>query len=214
MIDASWALANRGDGRFDRDLLIGATIAQYPCWVLGTALGALGGDLLGDPLAYGLDAIFPAFFLALLVGRPREAARGRGRAAAALALVLVPFTPAGVPGDRRLHPRRRWGAPAMSATWTTIAGLTVVTAAIKAAGPVSLGGRDLPAWAMSIISLLAPALLAALVVVETFSTDDELVLDARAGGVAAAAVALGFRASLPVTITVAAVAAALLRLVS
>ena len=102
----------------------------------------------------------------------------------------------------------------MSAVWTTIAGLTVVTAAIKAAGPLVLGGRDLPEWAMSIIALLAPALLAALVMVETFSNDRTLVLDARAGGVAAAAAALALRASLPVAVIVAAVVAAGLRLVT
>jgi branched-subunit amino acid transport protein len=102
----------------------------------------------------------------------------------------------------------------MSAVWTTIAGLTVVTAAIKAAGPLALGGRDLPEWAMSIIALLAPALLAALVMVETFSNDRTLVLDARAGGVAAAAAALALRASLPVAVIVAAVVAAGLRLVT
>jgi branched-subunit amino acid transport protein len=102
----------------------------------------------------------------------------------------------------------------VSAVWTTIAGLTVVTAAIKAAGPVSLGGRELPESVMSVIALLAPALLAALVMVETFSDDRTLVLDARAGGVAAAAVALALRASLPVAVIVAAVVAAGLRLVS
>jgi len=102
----------------------------------------------------------------------------------------------------------------MSAVWTTIAGLTVVTAAIKAAGPVALGGRELPEWAMSIIALLAPALLAALVMVETFSDDHTLVIDSRAAGVAAAAIALSRGASLPVTVTVAAVVAATLRLVT
>jgi branched chain amino acid efflux pump len=102
----------------------------------------------------------------------------------------------------------------MSAVWTTIAGLTVVTAAIKAAGPVALGGRELPEWAMSIIALLAPALLAALVMVETFSDDHTLVIDSRAAGVAAAAIALSRGASLPVTVTVAAVVAAALRLVT
>jgi branched-subunit amino acid transport protein len=102
----------------------------------------------------------------------------------------------------------------VSAVWTTIAGLTVVTAAIKAAGPVSLGGRELPESVMSIIALLAPALLAALVMVETFSHDRTLVLDARAGGVAAAAAALALRASLPVAVIVAAVVAAGLRLVT
>jgi 4-azaleucine resistance transporter AzlC len=68
MVDASWALANQGDGRFDRELMIGATIPQAVCWWAGTALGALGGALLGDPQTLGLDAMFPAFYLSLLVG--------------------------------------------------------------------------------------------------------------------------------------------------
>ncbi len=98
VVDASWALANRGGGRFDRDLLVGATLAQYPCWVIGTVIGALGGDLLDDPRTLGLDAIFPAFFLALMWDDLKDRrALAVAAASAALALALVPFTPAGVP---------------------------------------------------------------------------------------------------------------------
>ena len=98
VVDASWALANRGEGRFDRDRLVGATLAQYPLWVIGTVIGALGGDLLDDPRTLGLDAIFPAFFLALLWDDLKDRrALAVAAASAALALVLVPFTPAGVP---------------------------------------------------------------------------------------------------------------------
>jgi predicted branched-subunit amino acid permease len=99
MIDFSWAAASRGGGRFDPDFMIGATLPSYPCWVGGTAIGVLAGDLIGDPAALGLDALFPAFFLALLVegelrpGLPSVVA-GLG---ALTALVLIPFTPAGVP---------------------------------------------------------------------------------------------------------------------
>jgi 4-azaleucine resistance transporter AzlC len=98
VVDASWALASRGGGRFDREFMIGATIPQGAAWILGTAIGALGGNFIGNPERLGLDVIFPAFFLALLA----EELRG-GRAiavaliAAALALALVPFTPPGVP---------------------------------------------------------------------------------------------------------------------
>jgi 4-azaleucine resistance transporter AzlC len=98
MVDASWAIANRGDGTFDRLLMMGATIPQAAAWWIGTAIGALGGALLGDPQALGLDAIFPAFYLALLA----EELRDRSMFASALlggaiALVLVPFTPPGIP---------------------------------------------------------------------------------------------------------------------
>jgi 4-azaleucine resistance transporter AzlC len=98
MVDASWALANPGDGRFDREIMLGATLPQALAWWSGTALGALGGSLLGDPQALGLDAMFPAFYLALLVGEMdlRETG-GSAILGAAIALVLVPFAPPGIP---------------------------------------------------------------------------------------------------------------------
>jgi predicted branched-subunit amino acid permease len=98
VVDASWALAVQQDGGFHRELLIGATIPQYPAWVLGTVIGVLGGSALGDPYALGLDAIFPAFFLGLLaaeLGRPRAlqvAVMG-----GAIALALTPVLPPGLP---------------------------------------------------------------------------------------------------------------------
>ena len=98
VVDPSWAMANRGDGTFDRHFLFGATAVQYVTWLSGTAIGALGGSALGDPRALGLDAIFPAFFLALLLGELHDA---RSRAAAiggaAIALALVPLAPPGAP---------------------------------------------------------------------------------------------------------------------
>lgn len=100
MIDASWAMANRGDGRYDPDFLVGATLPAYPAWVGGTAVGLLAGDLIGDPANFGLDALFPAFFLALLVGGELRTGRTAVVVAvlgAGLALVLLPFAPAGVP---------------------------------------------------------------------------------------------------------------------
>jgi branched chain amino acid efflux pump len=100
---------------------------------------------------------------------------------------------------------------AVSAVWATIAGLTVATAAIKGAGPLTLGGRPLPPRVNEVIVLLAPALLAALVVTQTFADEQSIVLDARAGGVAAAGVAILLRAPLVVTIIVAAVVTAGLR---
>lgn len=102
----------------------------------------------------------------------------------------------------------------MSAVWVTIGGLAVATAAVKAAGPVALGGRPLPTPLLMVISLLAPALLAALVATQTFADGKSLVVDARAGGVAAAAAAIALRAPLVVTIVVAALVTATLRAVS
>jgi 4-azaleucine resistance transporter AzlC len=98
LVDASWALANRGGGRFDIDFLLGSTMAQYPAWVGGTVLGALAGGLIGNPRSLGLDAIFPAFFLGLLVAELRRPqARPVAALGAVIALVLTPLTPAGVP---------------------------------------------------------------------------------------------------------------------
>ncbi len=98
MIDASWALANRGDGRFDREMMLGATIPQAACWWAGTALGALGGSLIGDPEALGLDAMFPAFYLALLVYEMDLRVTGMSALlGAAIALCLVPIAPPGIP---------------------------------------------------------------------------------------------------------------------
>lgn len=99
MIDFSWAAASRGSGRFDPAFMMGATLPSYPCWVAGTAIGVLAGDVITDPGALGLDALFPAFFLALLV--EGELRPGRPALAAALgaliAFALIPVTPAGVP---------------------------------------------------------------------------------------------------------------------
>lgn len=98
VVDASWALANKGDGTFDRMLLFGTTIPQYVAWLAGTIVGALAGDLLGDVERYGLDALFPTFFVGILLaelGRPR--ARVAAALGAVLALALVPFTAPGVP---------------------------------------------------------------------------------------------------------------------
>jgi 4-azaleucine resistance transporter AzlC len=98
VVDASWALAARGEGGFDREALLGATLPQYPAWVLGTVVGVLLGGAIGDPADFGLDAVFPAFFLALLaaeLGRPR--ALPVVLLAGAIALALTPVLPAGLP---------------------------------------------------------------------------------------------------------------------
>ena len=102
----------------------------------------------------------------------------------------------------------------MSAIWVTIVSLALATAVLKLAGPLLLGGRTLPAAAMGIIELLASALLAALVVVETFGNGRSLTLDARALGVAFAALALARRVPVIVAVMGAAAVTALARAVT
>jgi 4-azaleucine resistance transporter AzlC len=98
VVDASWALASRGEGRFDREFMIGATLPQGTAWIGGTVVGVLGGDFIGNPERLGLDVIFPAFFLTLLAEELRSArAVIVALIAAVLALALVPFAPPGVP---------------------------------------------------------------------------------------------------------------------
>ena len=83
----------------------------------------------------------------------------------------------------------------MSDVWLTIVLLTVFSIVIRASGPVLLGGRDLGRTAAGVIELLAPALLAALIVVQTVGGDDGLDVDERIAGVAAAGVVLTWRRS-------------------
>jgi 4-azaleucine resistance transporter AzlC len=98
IVDASWAMAHRGGGRYDIDFMVGATLVQYPAWVAGAAIGVLAGDLIGNPEDLGLDAIFPAFFLALLANELRDgASAGAAVIGGAVALSLTPFVPPGVP---------------------------------------------------------------------------------------------------------------------
>jgi branched-subunit amino acid transport protein len=74
--------------------------------------------------------------------------------------------------------------------WALVAGCALVTAAIKAAGPVVLGGRDLPAGVAGVIALLAPALLAALIVTQALADGDRLKVGADTAGVGLAAIVL------------------------
>jgi predicted branched-subunit amino acid permease len=98
VVDASWALAARGGGTLDRDLLLGATVPQYPGWVGGTVIGVFGGEAIGDPAAFGLDAIFPAFFLGLMATELRSPrARATALGGGAIALLLAPLVPPGLP---------------------------------------------------------------------------------------------------------------------
>ena len=99
----------------------------------------------------------------------------------------------------------------MSTVWLVVLVVGVATVALKATGPVLLGGRALPDAVAGVVELLAPVLLAALVVTQTVGGDNELVLDARVAGVGAGAAAIAVRAPLPVVVIVAAAVTALVR---
>ena len=169
----------------------------------------LGGAALGDPGALGLDAMFPAFFAVLLAGE----ARGRlpltaAALGAVIALVLMPFAPPGVPvlaaSAAALLGLRSRGAPAAGRPRrarelaTRGGGMTRRLAhdrrahrrhvrPCKAVGPLVLGARPPGERMLSMTGLVAPALLAALVVYETFGAHGHgITIDARAAGLGAA----------------------------
>lgn len=98
VIDESWALASRRDGSVDRERLVGAGLALYVSWQIGTVAGVFGGDFIGDPETLGLDAAFPALFLALLVPQLGDRrARAAAITGAIVALALTPFVQPGLP---------------------------------------------------------------------------------------------------------------------
>ena len=101
-----------------------------------------------------------------------------------------------------------------SELWLIVAGTAVVTAVIKATGPIALGGRELPPRAAGVIGLLASALLAALIVTEAFADGDRLALGPQTAGVVVAGIAFARDASILVGVGLAVVVTALLRAVS
>jgi branched chain amino acid efflux pump len=103
----------------------------------------------------------------------------------------------------------------MTAVWVTIVVLAIGTIAIKATGPIAVGGRDLSPRARAVVVLVAPALLAALVVYEMLAGEGGgLALDERLAGVLAAAAALLLRLPMLAVIAVAAAASALARAIA
>lgn len=99
----------------------------------------------------------------------------------------------------------------MSTTWLVVLLVGAFTIAFKAAGPVLLGGRQLPSRVTHAFELLSPSLLAALVVTQAVGGKEAIVLDARLVGVGTAIVAVRLRAPLIVAIVAAALATALAR---
>ncbi|PJJ72619.1 putative branched-subunit amino acid permease [Diaminobutyricimonas aerilata] len=98
VVDGSWVAAQNGDGSLDRRKMFGATLVQWPAWTLGTAIGALFAPSTAFMRDFGLDVIFPAFFLVLLL----DALRARPRfvpialAAAGIGAVAAFVLPSGV----------------------------------------------------------------------------------------------------------------------
>jgi branched-subunit amino acid transport protein len=100
----------------------------------------------------------------------------------------------------------------VSTLWAVIVTVTLASAAIKAAGPILSGGRELPPRVKAVIALLTPALLTALVVTGTFGEGGRLALEERALGVGVAAIAITLRAPVLLAVVLAALVTALARL--
>jgi 4-azaleucine resistance transporter AzlC len=98
VVDESWAVSQRADGTVDAARLVGAGLALYVAWVIGTAVGVAGGEALGRPETAGLDAAFPALFLALLYPQLRSrAAIVAAGIGGSVAIALVPISRPGIP---------------------------------------------------------------------------------------------------------------------
>ena len=99
----------------------------------------------------------------------------------------------------------------MSTAWELVIGCAVITFAINAAGPLALGGRDLPRWFASVVTLMAPALLAALVATHALVTGRHLQVGAQTVGVLASGVVVLSTRSIPLCVITAAAVTALVR---
>jgi branched-subunit amino acid transport protein len=97
-------------------------------------------------------------------------------------------------------------------SWAVIAVVGVATMAFKASGPVMLGRRELPPRVASVVEVLAPAMLAALVVTQAVGGDREIVIDERLAGVVTGGIAVWLRAPLIAVMVIAGATAALIRL--
>lgn len=98
VVDESWALSGGGTPRFDRRVLLGVGAMIWFAWVGGTAVGALAGQAIGDPSAFGLDGAFAALFVALLAAQLTDRKRiVTATVGLAIAAALIPFTAPGIP---------------------------------------------------------------------------------------------------------------------
>ena len=211
VIDESWAVANTGDGQFARKTLIGAGVALYVSAGRDGDRRARWG-FPGRPGGPGAGCGVPRA-VSCAVGIAAEDAAGSGggrgwRGDRAGAGAVHASGHSDYCGVVRLPGRM---VEAMSDAWIAVLVVGAAAMVLKAAGPVAVGGRELPPRAVQLVGALAPALLAAFVVTGTFGGHREIVLDARALGLAAAAVCVAFRAPLLVGVVAAAVVTALAR---
>lgn len=102
----------------------------------------------------------------------------------------------------------------MSGTWIVVVLVGAFTILFKAAGPVFLGRTELPPRIRSVVDLLAPVMLTALVVTQTVGSGEELSIDARVPGVAAAGIAVWRGVPLVGAMVIAGSVTALLRLLA
>jgi branched-subunit amino acid transport protein len=101
----------------------------------------------------------------------------------------------------------------MTDFWIVVGAVGAATVLFKAAGPVLLGRRPLPPRGQSVVDLLAPVMLTALVVTQTFGGDGDVTVDARLPGVAAAAIAIWRRAPIIVAMVIAGLVTAVVRVI-
>jgi len=210
IVDESWALSGRS-GRFEYPVLVGAGLLFYVLWVGGTAAGTLVGPVRPrrDRPRRSVSGAVPR---APPPVRPRPAlACGRSSCGRDHARAHPGGSAGGAP--------RRGGSgvpdrtPTLSAVWIVVGVVGAATVLCKAAGPVFLGRRELPPRLLGVVEVLAPAMLAALVVTQLVGGDRELVLDApRLLGVAVAAATLWVKPPLIVVIVIAGAVAGLVRL--
>ncbi len=215
VIDESTAMATAQEGRRAREEAFWLTgVAMFVFWNAGTLLGAVAGDAIGHPEVWGLDAAFPAGYLALAMPHLRtRAGPGGGRLRRGHRPGADPARPRGRAhrGRRPGHlPRRAVRPPGAGiVSWAAILALGLAAYALKALGLVVLGPRAVEGTFLRLAGLLPAALLPALVVVNTFAGDRRLVLDARAVGLAVAALAVWRKAPFVVVVGGAVAATAL-----
>ena len=193
-VDESWAVAQT-DGRVDRGRLLGAGLTLMVAWCAGTVAGVLGGSASATRPTTGSTRCSPRCSWRCWSGSSTAArARAAALTGALIAFVLTPVVPAGAADRRRRFGRGhrpRVREARVTAAWVAVAGVGVATVALKGAGHGGARRRAAARPVAAIMPLLAPCLLAALVVGQTLADGRELVFDARVPGVAAAALALG-----------------------